>query len=370
MGAIERFLDEVRTIDDPRIERCKLHPLPEIFLATLAGVIGNAEGWQDIEDFAAAKLEVLREYLPYVNGVPSDDTLRRFFRTLDPRRFQECFMAWVRTLRALPEASVIAIDGKTSRGSQDGAASALHLVSAFATEARRVLGQGKVADKSNEITAIPELLDLLDIAGHVITIDAIGTQKNIAAKIVEKEADYVLALKGNQSTLHDDVRLFFEQPPSDALLLTHEETDKGHGRIEVRRCRVTGDIAWLKDTHDWSGLTSIVGIESTRIIDGEPSSETRFYITSLPPDPVRILRAVRSHWAIENSLHWVLDMTFGDDASRIRKDHAPMNLSIIRQAALNLLQQAKPKRQSIRSLRNNAGWDSTTLRRILAYANL
>src|SRR3954453_8155859 len=344
MGAIERFLDQVRTIDDPRIERCKLHPLPEIFLATWAGVMGHAEGGQDIEDFAAAKLEVLREYLPYVNGVPSDDTLRRFFRTLDPKRFQECFMAWVRTLRALPEASVIAVDGKTSRGSHDGAASALHLVSAFAAEARLVLGQEKVAEKSNEMTAIPELLALLDIAGHVITIDAIGTQKNIAAKIVEKEADYVLALKGNQSTLHDDVPRFFEQPPSDALFHTHEETDKGHGRVEVRRCRVTGDIAWLKDTHDWSGLTSIVRMEATRIIDGDPSSETRFYITSLPPDPVRILHAVRSHWAIENSLHWVLDMTFGDDASRIRKDHAPINLSMIKHAALNLLQQAKQKR--------------------------
>jgi predicted transposase YbfD/YdcC len=370
MGAIERFLDQVRTIDDPRMERCKLHPLPEIFLATWAGVMGNAEGWQDIEDFAAAKREVLREYLPYVNGVPSDDTLRRFFRTLDPKRFQECFMAWVRTLRALPEASVMAIDGKTSRGSHDGAASALHLVSAFATEARLVLGQEKVADKSNEITAIPELLDLLDITGHVITIDAMGTQKNIAAKIVAKEADYVLALKGNQSTLPDDVRLFFEQPPSDALLLTHEETDKGHGRIEVRRCRVTGDMAWLRDTHDWSGLASLVRIDSTRIIDGEPSSETRFYITSLPPAPVRILRTVRSHWAMENSLHWVLDMTFGEDASRIRKDHAPINLSMIKHAALNLLQQAQQKRQSIRRWRNHAGWDSTTLRRILTYANL
>jgi predicted transposase YbfD/YdcC len=370
MGAIERFLDQVRTIDDPRMERCKLPPLPEIFLATLAGVIGNAEGWQDIEDFAAAKLEVLREYLPYGNGVPSDDTRRRFFRALDPKRFQECFLAWVRTLRALPEASVIAMDGKTSRGSHDGAASALPLVSAFAAEARLVLGQEKVADKSNEMSAIPELLDLLDIAGHVITIDAMGTQKNIAAKIVAKEADYVLALKGNQSTLHDDVRLFFQQPPSDVLFHTHEETDKGHGRIEVRRCHVTGDIAWLRDAHDGSGLASLVRIESTRIIDGEPSSETRFYLTSLPPDPVRLLPAVRSHWAIENSLHWVLDMTFGDDVSRIRKDHAPINLSMIKHAALNLLQQAKQKRQSIRRLRNHAGWDSTTLRHILAYANL
>jgi len=369
MSAVRRFLDEVSGIDDPRIERCKLHPLPEIFLATLCGVIGNAEGWQDIEDFAKAKLEVLRGYLPYVNGAPSDDTLRRVFRALDADAFGACFMAWVKTLRALPEASVIALDGKTSRGSRDGDASPLHLVSAFATQARLVLGQTAVAEKSNEITAIPELLDLLDIKGHIITIDAMGTQKDIATKIVERGADYVLALKGNQSTLHDDVRLFFEHTPSDMLPATHEETDKGHGRIEVRKCSVTSDIAWLKENHDWCGLASVVRIESTRIMGDKTTFETRYYISSLPPDPERLLHVVRSHWAIENSLHWVMDMTLGDDASRIRKDHAPMNLAIIKHTALNLLQQARQKRQSVRRLRNNAGWDATTLRRILAYTN-
>jgi predicted transposase YbfD/YdcC len=263
----------------------------------------------------------------------------------------------------------MAMDGKSSRGRHAGAAAALPLVSACAAEAPLVLAQEKVAEKSNEMTAIPEWLDLLDMAGPVIPSDAMGTQKNSAAKIVEKEADDVLALKGNQSTLADDVRLFCEQPLCDARLLTHEETDKGHGRIEGRRCCVTGDMAWLRDTHDGSGLASILRLQSTRRIDGESSCETRFSILSLPPDPVRLLGAVRRHGALENNLHGVWDRTFGDDRSRIRQDHAPLNLSIIRQAALNLLQQAQQKRQSSRRLRNNAAWDSTTLRRILAYAN-
>lgn len=365
MPPIARFLDHVSDIEDKRVERCKLHPLPEIFLATLVGVLGNAEGWQDIQDFARAKLEVLREYLPFTNGVPSDDTLRRFFRTLDPDVFRDRFMAWVKTLRALPEASVIAIDGKTSRRSHDGEMAALHLVSTFASEARLVLGQQKTAEKSNEITAIPELLDLLDIAGHIITIDAMGTQKAIAAKIIDKGADYVLALKGNQGTLHDDVRLFFEQMPPETDIATHEETDKGHGRIEVRTCTVTADIDWLKMQHGWEGIASIVRIESTRTIKGKITAEIRYYISSLPPDPKRLLHAIRSHWAIENSLHWVMDMTLRDDASRIRKGEATMNLAIVKHAALNLLQQAKQKNESIRRLRNNAGWDIKTLRRIL-----
>src|SRR5579862_6831280 len=362
---IDVFLDHFGALEDERESGKVLHPLPEILLVTLCGVIAGADGWEDIEDYGISKLELLRELLPFGGGIPSDDTLRRFFRAIDPRAFQEVFVAFVSEL--LPDAAhhLIAIDGKTSRRSHDGTAKALHLVSAFATEARLVLAQVPTAQKSNEITAIPELLKLLDLRGATVSIDAMGCQREIAAQIVEGGGHYLLGLKGNQGTLHDDVRLFFEKPPEATTFAIHEDNDKGHGRIESRRCDVTSDIAWLQETHHWPHLQSIVRITATRIINGKITTEARHYITDHTPDPVRILADTRSHWAIENTLHWTLDMSFGEDACRIRKDNAPLAMAVIRHVALNLLQTAKQPRESIKRLRKMAGWDNKTLKRIL-----
>ena len=362
---VDAFLDHFSTLEDDREAGKVLHPVPEIMLVTLCGVIAGAEGWEDIEDYGTSKLEVLREILPFVHGVPSDDTLRRFFRSIDPEVFREIFAAFIRDL--LPQAAerLIAVDGKTLRRSHDGTAKALHLVSAFATEARLVLAQTATAEKSNEITAIPELLKLLDLRSATVSIDAMGCQREIAQQIIDGGGHYLLGLKGNQGTLHDDVRLFFEKPPKGTVFATHEETDKGHGRIEIRRCDVTSDVAWLQETKRWPGLQSIIRITAKRIIGDKTTVEQRYYITDDSPDPMRILANTRSHWAIENTLHWTLDMSFGEDACRIRKDNAPLAIATIRHVALNLLQNAKQPRESIKRLRKMAGWDNHTLNRIL-----
>jgi predicted transposase YbfD/YdcC len=362
---VAAFLDHFGALEDKREAPKILHPVAEILLLTLCGVIAGADGWEDIEDYGASKLELLREILPFAEGIPSDDTLRRFFRSIDPQAFKEAFVAFARGL--LPEAAarLIALDGKTLRRSHDGAAKALHLVSAFATEARMVLAQTATREKSNEITAIPELLALLDLRGATVSLDAMGCQREIAQQILEGGGHYLLGLKGNQGTLHDDVRLFFERTPEGMPLQTHEEADKGHGRIETRRCDVTGDVAWLQERHGWPGLRSILRITATRISGEKTTADVRYYLSDEPPEPARMLANTRSHWMIENGLHWTLDMSFGEDACRIRKGNAPLAVAIIRHVALNLLQAAKQKRQSIKRLRKKAGWDDSTLKKIL-----
>ena len=364
------FLDIFGQLDDPRIDRRKLHPMPEILLLTLCAVICGAESWDDIEMFGKSKLVFLRQYLPYEHGIPSDDTVRRFFRAIDTTQFQRLFVEWVRTWLS-PEVAgnVVAIDGKTLRGSYDSGQSPIHLVSAFASEAGIVLGQVKTSEKSNEITAIPELLEWLDVRGAIVTIDAMGCQKAIAEKIIDKGGDYLLALKGNQSSLHEDVRLHFEQPaPTSLIRMTRAETvDKGHGRIEIRQCRLSTDIDWLRARHpEWKNMSGIVAIDSERLIGDTTAQETRYFISSSQAPAPQILAAVRLHWGIENQLHWVLDMSFGEDQSRIRKDNAPTNVAIIRHAALNMIRQAKKKRMSIKRMRKAAGWDDSVLTDILA----
>lgn len=363
------FLDVFGRLDDPRIERKKLHPMPEILLLTLSAVICGAESWDDIETFGEAKIEFLRRYLAYENGLPSDDTLRRFFRAIDPEQFQRLFMDWIRNwLNPEVVDKIVAIDGKTLRGSRDGEQLPIHLVSAFASEAGIVLGQIKTQEKSNEITAIPELLEWLDVRGALITIDAMGCQKAIAEKIIDKGGDYLLALKGNQGNLHDDVRLHFEHPDVSSLanMATTETYDKGHGRVEVRRCRVSQAIDWLRQRHpEWIGLNSIVAIDSERHIGESVAKETRYFISSKAATAEQLLTAVRLHWEIENQLHWVLDMSLGEDQSRIRKDNAPTNVAIIRHAALNMIRQAQKKRTSIKLMRKTAGWDNSVLKDIL-----
>lgn len=364
-------MDVFGQLKDPRIDRRKLHPMPEILLLTLCAVICNAESWDDIELFGESKLEFLRTFLPFENGVPSDDTLRRFFRAIDHTEFQRLFIQWIRTWLS-PEVAnkVIAIDGKTLRGSHDGEKSAIHLVSAFASEANIVLGQMKVSEKSNEITAIPELLNWLDVRGAIVTIDAMGCQKAITEKIVEKGGDYFIALKGNQETLFEDVKLHFEQPTAYAqkVMQTAETLDKGHGRIEVRRCRLSFDVEWLTARHsEWKNLNCIVAIDSERHIGKSVSKETRYFIGSKTAISAQeTLTAIRQHWGIENQLHWVLDMSFGEDQSRIRQHNAPTNVAIIRHAALNMIRQSKPKRVSVRMMRKSAGWDNSVLTSVLS----
>lgn len=293
------FLDIFGQLEDPRIDRKKLHPMPEILLLTLSAVICGAESWGDVERFGKSKLMFLRRYLPYEHGVPSDDTVRRFFRAIDTTKFQRLFIEWVKeSLGSEVAGKVVAIDGKTLRGSHDAWQSPIHLVSAFACEAGIVLGQVKTREKSNEITAIPELLEWLDVRGAIVTIDALGCQKSIAEKIIDKGGDYLLALKGNQGGLHDDVRLHFEQPAQVSISrMSHSETiDKGHGRIEVRQCRVSTDIAWLRELHpEWKGLKSIVAIDSERFIGDTTAQETRYFISSSQASASQMLASVRLH---------------------------------------------------------------------------
>lgn len=366
-AVIETFLDHFGELEDRRDEVKILHPVREIMLVMLCGIISGSDSWEDIEMYGEAKLELLREILAFEHGIPSDDTLRRFFRSINPKVFQEVFVEFVREIFPQASEKLIAIDGKTLRGSHDGAAKALHLVSAFASEARIVLAQTATAEKSNEITAIPELLKLLDLKGATVSIDAMGCQREIAAQIIEGGGHYLLGLKGNQGSLHQDVKLFFEDKEllKETEIKTFEETDKGHGRIEIRRCEATSDIAWLKKEHNWPGLQTIARITSTRIINEKTTTDIRYYICDDTPDATRILNNTRSHWAIENKLHWTLDMSFGEDACRIRKDNAPLAVATIRHVALNLMQHAKTKRESIRKLRKKAGWDASTLKRIL-----
>lgn len=360
------FLDYFEDLEDPRLDRKKFYPVNEILLTTLLSIICGADSWNDIELFGKAKISYLRQYLPYVNGVPSDDTFRRFFRRINPEEFRSRFVKWMKNF-PLPTGVIIALDGKVSRHTFDGDdKAALHMVSAFASEMRLVLAQMAVPDKTNEIKAIPELLDWLDIQGAIITIDAMGCQREIARKIIDKGADYVLALKGNQELLSVDVeKLFTEQDLREGFGYEEDQTvDGDHGRIETRRCRAILAPKVLIQRHDWPGLKSIIEVYSIRELKNKIEEEKRYYLTSLPREARKLNHAIRQHWGIENSLHYVLDISFRDDDSRIRKGNAPENIAIIKHAALNLLQKSKRPRESIKGLRKVAAWDETRLSEI------
>lgn len=348
------FLDFFAELEDPRIERHKIYPLDEILLTTLCAYICDAKSWEDLEEFGETRLDFLRTYLPYKNGIPSHDTFARVFSLINPGQFKQCFMSWVQTLQK-SASDVINIDGKTLRGSFDKRddQKAIHIVSAFASNSRLVLGQEKVNEKSNEITAIPKLLDFLFLKGAIVTIDAMGCQKSIAAKIREKEAEYILALKGNHGDLHDEIRTYFEKVHREELAI-FRDVDKGHGRIETRSCAVSMDIKWLTDHALWKDLCCILEIESNRIQEGRVSLEKRYYLSSKEGDPKIIAHAIRSHWSIENSLHWVLDVTFNEDKRRIRKGNGPENMAIVRHTALNLLRNNGDEKTSLVRKRRRA----------------
>ena len=364
------FLDCFSDLPDPRQQGKVVYPLGEVLLLCLLAVLAGAETFADIARFGEKKLSLLRRFLPFRDGTPAHDHLGDIFAVLDAEAFQSCFVSWVASLSGAP-ADVIAIDGKTSRRSyqKKGAKEAIHMVSAFATRQRLVLGQTKVAEKSNEIIAIPKLLGMLEIEGAIVTIDAIGCQREIAKKIVDKKADYVLALKGNQGSLREDVELFAAEQKSngfkDTKVSRHETVDGDHGRIETRAYTVIHDIAWLQERHDWPGLKSVVMVESTREIGDKTERETRFYITSLVLAAHLIGPVIRSHWAVENSLHWVLDMIFRDDECRVRKDHAPANFTTLKHMAHNLMRLA-PGKDSLRLKRKVAAWDDEFLVSLVA----
>jgi predicted transposase YbfD/YdcC len=372
-GAISEgvvFLEHFRDLPDPRQPWKVLYPLDEVLLLCLLAVLAGAETFTDIARFGVKKLDLLRRFRPFRDGTPAHDHLGDIFATLDAERFQQCFVAWVAALTGTP-ADVIAIDGKTARRSADkkGAKAAIHMVSAFAARQRLVLGQVKVAEKSNEIVAIPRLLDMMSIEGAVVTIDAMGCQRDIAKKIINKKADYVLALKGNQGSLRADVELFVAEQKANAFknaTISRDQTvDGDHGRIETRTTTVIHDVAWLQERHDWPGLKGIVMVESIREIDGKSEYETRFYITSLVLLAAQLGLIVRSHWAVENSLHWVMDMIFRDDECRVRTDHAPANFTTIKHMAHNLLRRA-PGKDSLRLRRKVAAWDDDFLVSLIA----
>jgi predicted transposase YbfD/YdcC len=364
----ESFEDFIDGLDDPRIERNKLHSVEEILFLVLAAIVCGCEGWRDIERFGKIKLEFLRTVFPYAHGIPSDDTMRGFFRALDPENFRTCFVSWAKALKA-PDSNHLSIDGKVSRRSFNGDESPLHMVTAFASDCRIVLAQENVSDKSNEITAIPKLLEILDLKGSIVTIDAMGCQREIAKAICEKGADYVLSLKGNQGNLHENVEwVFADEDILKELKVNSAQTfDKNtHGRIEERTYRSILIPEEIKKEHDWPYLKTLIQVVSKRTIKGMVSEETRYYISSLENNAEKIGAAIRSHWAIENSLHWILDVTFRDDDSRIRKGNAPQNIAVIKHVALNMLQKVKGKRDSIKLLRKSAGWDDKLLLTILS----
>jgi predicted transposase YbfD/YdcC len=364
------FLQYFRDMPDSRQAGKVIYPLDEILLLCLLAVLAGSETFTEIARFGEKKLALLRRFRPYRDGTPAHDHLGDIFASLDVAAFQRGFVAWAAALTKTP-AEVIAIDGKTLRRSyqKKGSKEPIHVVSAFAARQRLVMGQIAVAEKSNEIVAIPALLDMMAIEGAVVTIDAMGCQRNIARKIIDKKADYIIALKGNQGTLHDDVKLLaVEQKTNgfkDVAISRHETVDGDHGRIETRSYTVFHDIEWLQERHDWPGLKGVAMVESQREIDGKISKETRFYITSLTLLANTIGPMIRDHWAIENGLHWLLDMLFRDDECRVRTDNAPANFTTLKHMANNVFRRA-PGKDSQRLKRKTAGWDDEYLASLIA----
>jgi predicted transposase YbfD/YdcC len=370
----QRLQDCFATIVDPRVERTRLHLLSDILTIAILSVIAGGTGWEDMELYGESKQPWLSTFLSLPNGIPSADTFRRVLERIHPQQFEQCFQRWVHQLVGELGIQVIAIDGKTAKGSYDREAGcrALHLVSAWTSEHRLVLAQAKVQDKSNEITAIPALLELLDIKGCIVTLDAMGTQKSIAQQIHSAGADYILSLKANHPTLYQQVQQEFQTAQAADRLppLTEHTTESGHHRIEIRKVwsLPLHSFPALHQAQEWSGLQTIVAVERIRQLWNKTTHEIQFYLSSLPPESPRIAAAIRQHWGIENTLHWTLDVTFAEDDCRIRSLHAPQNMALLRRFALNSLNREATGKQSLRQKSKRAAMDDLFMLRVLTAA--
>jgi predicted transposase YbfD/YdcC len=374
-SAITSLKAHFEELPDPRAQHSIEHLLIDIVMITICAVICGAESWVEIEHYGIAKQDWLGTFLDLPHGIPSHDTFERVFARLRPEPLQQVFLNWVQAVFAVSGGQLIAVDGKTLRGSYErgGKQGMIHMVSAWATQNRLVLGQRKVHEKSNEITAIPDLLAVLDLAGAVVSIDAMGCQTAIAHQIVEQQGDYVLALKGNQGNLHEDVAQLFDQARQHCFRgLEHdyyETQEQGHGRVETRRYWVMGQTEYLMGAENWAKLTTIGCVESQRQVGAKITCETRYYLLSLPLHAQRFAQAVRGHWGIENQLHWILDVAFREDQARSTLGYSGENLAVLRHLALNLLTQEKSAKGGTRAKRLKAGWDDYYLLKVLSHAS-
>lgn len=367
-------------LPDPRINRTKDHDLMDILVIAVCTLLCAGETFNDMEDFGHAKRDWFQTFLGLRNGIPSHDTFNRVFAALDPKAFLDCFLRWTQSVRQAVPQEIVALDGKALRRALAKDQSVQYIVSAWAESNGLVLGQLKVADKSNEITAVPELLRVLELAGCIVTLDAMGCQKKIAKEIVEADADYVLALKGNQEKVHEEVKSFLDatleekrrqrpqgagMPKEAQTLQAFETMEKDHGRIETRRYYQSDYLEWFVDKGKWEGLASVGMVEALREIDGQVTQERRYYLSSLKLDVETFARAVRGHWGVENKLHWTMDVCFREDQSRARAGYAAENLATLRRLALNLLKQEKTKKRGIRGKMLNASWNQPYLLKLL-----
>ncbi|MBC6434622.1 ISAs1 family transposase [Nostoc sp. HG1] len=370
------FQEYFTQVKDPRVERTRWHLLPDIITIAILAVIAGAQGWEDIEEYGLSKKEWLETFLELPFGIPSPDTFRRVFERINPKEFEQCFRRWVQSLVEKLGVEVVAIDGKNHRGSYDRASQlkALHTVSAWSSEHRLVLGQTKVSAKSNEITAIPALLEMLDISGCIITIDAMGTQKSIAQKIIAANADYILSLKDNHPTLHRQVKNWFEASLAKGFegvdVSISQRIEKGHHRIENRKVYTVpaSQLPTLYEQQEWAGLRTVVIVVRSIQHWNKTAHEVQFYITSLKSDAHRIGSAIRHHWGIENSVHWTLDVTFHEDECRIRSLHSPQNFALLRRIALNALERETSFCRSIRQKSRRAAMNDRYMVSVLASA--
>ena len=362
------ILSILRDLPDPRVERTRMHKLEDILAIAICAILCGVESFEDMEVFGEAKQEWFQTFLELPHGIPSHDTFNRLFAALDANKFMEAFMRWTQSLRGAVEQEIVAMDGKALRRAIDAGENPKVIVNAWAAESGLVLGQRKVDEKSNEIKAVPELLRVLELSGCIVTLDAMGCQKKIAREIIEADADYVLALKGNQSAAHGEIRSYLDEAiaAGRSELAAYETVEKGHGRLEIRRYWQSERIEWFADKGLWEGLRSVGVVEAVREINGRTSTERRYYISSLPLGAERFARAVRGHWGIENQLHWRLDVLFGEDQSRARSGYAAENLAALRRWALNLLKADKlMAKRSIRGRKKAAGWDNRYLLHLL-----